>query len=402
MIWGHQKRSGDGPTTRRSRLRTALATLAAVLPVVSVLAVTAPASAHANSVTGVASCQADGTYTVTWTVANDYKYAVDVTLNDTSGNTPKKPDSSGGGTLAGLPAHLGAYGSTTVTQSSIPGSTTSARLTVTGIWTDTYTQADTGTVTFHGSCLPNHTAAVPTATQPSCDVLTGSITVPSDEGVVYKVDGKTKTGTVAGLSLGDHTVTASSTTLKLVGPKYWKFTFVPTTADCRTKIDIPAAPVPTAPTCSVGGSLTLPSTDGLHYTWSDDKAADAVGDHTLTATADKGYVFSDGATTHTFTVSVLGATNDCAAPLVDPTVTQSVCTGPGTSSDGVITLPASTEIVTYSVKGDDRDRHDAGAVPVHRHDGLGRGRGRPDRDVHRDLHRAPVTASWTRPRSRRR
>ncbi len=183
-------------------------------------------------------------------------------------------------------------------------------------------------------------------------MLTGSITVPSDEGVVYRVDGKTKTGTVTGLSLGDHTVTASSTTLKLVGPKYWKFTFVATTADCRTKIDIPAAPVPTAPTCSVGGSLTLPSTDGLHYTWSDDKAADAVGDHTLTATADKGYVFSDGATTHTFTVSVLGATNDCAAPLVDPTVTQSVCTGPGTSSDGVITLPASTEIVTYSVKGD--------------------------------------------------
>jgi serine protease len=110
--------------------------------------------------------------------------------------------------------------------------------------------------------------------------------------------------------------------------------------------------VPTAPTCSVGGSLTLPSTDGLHYTWSDDKASDAVGDHTLTATADEGYVFADGAVAHTFTVTVLGATNDCPAPLVSPTVTEPVCTGPGTSSDGVVTLPASTETVTYSVKGD--------------------------------------------------
>ena len=120
-------------------------------------------------------------------------------------------------------------------------------------------------------------------------------------------------------------------------------------ADCTFQIAIPAKPVPTPPTCSADGSLTL--VDGEHYTWSDTKQPGAVGTHTVTATAAEGYVFTNGKTTVTYTVVVEGATHDCAVRLVAPTVTQPVCTGPGTSSAGQITLPADTADVTYSLNG---------------------------------------------------
>ena len=41
------------------------------------------ASAHANIISGVAACQEDGTYTVTWTVANDLDIEETVTLEAT-------------------------------------------------------------------------------------------------------------------------------------------------------------------------------------------------------------------------------------------------------------------------------------------------------------------------------
>ena len=75
------------PAAKRSPVRTTLIALAALRPVVSVLAVTSPASAHANTVSGKVACQADGTWTVTWTVANDYDATVQVTLNDTTGRS---------------------------------------------------------------------------------------------------------------------------------------------------------------------------------------------------------------------------------------------------------------------------------------------------------------------------
>ncbi len=341
VIWRKARAHHVRPDGPRSGWRKGLVALAALLPVVSVLAVTAPASAHANKVTGVASCQANGTYTVTWTVANDYPKTVDVTLVGSP---------VGGGTITGLPTTIGVSPATaTVTQSGIAGNVTTASLTVKGVWSDKYSQSDTGTVWLSGNCRPSHTPAVPTATQPTCTVLTGTIHIPTDTGVTYKVDGTTKTGDVTGLSLGvAHTVVASSTTLNLTDPKSWSFTFVKTTADCRTRIDIPAEPKPTAPTCSTNGSLTL--VNGDHYTWADSKQPSDPGTHHVTATAADGFVFTNGKTTVSYDVEVLGATNDCAVELVAPTVVQPQCTGPGTSSSGSIT-PNTSAHVTYVLNG---------------------------------------------------
>jgi LPXTG-motif cell wall-anchored protein len=343
MVIRRKARAQERPARPRGGWRKGLIALAALLPVVSVLAVTAPASAHANVVTGVASCQTDGTYTVTWTVANDFNKSVAVTL----------VQSTGGGTLSGLPVTIAAspgqpYKSATVTQTGVPGSTTSAKLTVKGVWADGYSQNDSKTISLSGNCTPTHTPAAPTATQPTCAVLTGTIHIPTDAGVTYKVDGTTRTGDATGLSLGAHTVTASSSTLTLTNPTSWTFTFVATSQDCRTQIPIPAEPRPTPPTCSTDGSLTL--VNGDHYTWSDNKAPNVVGTHTVTATAAQGFVFTNGKTTQTYTVEVLGATNNCSVELVAPTVVQPRCTGPGTSSPGSIT-PGTSAHVTYVLNG---------------------------------------------------
>ncbi len=61
------------------------------------------------------------------------------------------------------------------------------------------------------------------------------------------------------------------------------------------------------------------------------------GTYSLSYTAATGYTFADG-TVKTFPVDVGAKTLDCPATPVSPTVTQSVCTGPGTHSDPVVTF----------------------------------------------------------------
>ncbi len=107
-----------------------------------------------------------------------------------------------------------------------------------------------------------------------------------------------------------------------------------------TTIAPPAKPVPVPPTCSVDGSLTL--VDGDHYTWNGSHNL-GVGTHVVTATAATGYQFTGGATTVSYTVTVLPKTNDCPAVLVAPTVVPPTC-----SVAGSVTLPANTGTVTYS------------------------------------------------------
>lgn len=141
------------------------------------------ASAHATLLTGGAACQPDGTYTVTYTLQNDYNLAEGVALKS----------ASGGGTLTGLPATVAAspgqpYSSVTVTQTGVPGSTTSASLTVVGTWTDGYTQTDAALVSLPGGCQPA-TLPPPKATDETCSEANapqnGSISVTPVDGVRY-------------------------------------------------------------------------------------------------------------------------------------------------------------------------------------------------------------------------
>jgi len=87
---------------------------------------------------------------VTYTLQNDFNLPEDVALKS----------SSGGGPLTGLPAKIAAspstpYQSTTVTHSGVPGTASSAALSVVGTWTDGYNQTDSSLVSLAGDCQPS-------------------------------------------------------------------------------------------------------------------------------------------------------------------------------------------------------------------------------------------------------
>jgi LPXTG-motif cell wall-anchored protein len=353
MLIRRKARTHERPASRRGGWRRGLVALAAVLPVVSVLAVTAPASAHANAVTGVASCQADGTYTITWTITNDYS-TPEIKVEATG--------STGGGTLTGLPTTIAAGSGSTATaqQTGVPGTTKSASLTVKGTWQDPdrqFTNTNSGSVRLDGKCAPNHKPiTLCHATDSNSNPYT-KVTVDDDS--VVKDGHGTHTGPI-----WNPTLKAQKTQWGDIIPAFdyyndkgelKHFAGINTpegnsilAADCTLQIAIPAKPVPTSPTCSAGGSLTL--VDGDNYSWSDNKQPGYVGTHTVTATADQGFVFTNGHKTVTYSVEVKGATNDCKVDLVAPTVEQPACTGPGTSSPGSIT-PGTSAHVTYVLNG---------------------------------------------------
>jgi LPXTG-motif cell wall-anchored protein len=110
---------------------------------------------------------------------------------------------------------------------------------------------------------------------------------------------------------------------------------------CLVEVDVPTPPAATAPTCSTDGSLTVSPTDHV-VTSVDDAVIEGEtsfgpGEHTIAYAPAEGYTFGEQAS-EPVQVTVLPATLDCPTGVVSPTVTQSVCTGPGTHSDPVVTL----------------------------------------------------------------
>lgn len=189
----HKRTAQPDPAKHRTRStghgRRGLRRIAAAAGVLALVAagsvVTAEAaSAHATLLTGGAACQSDGTYKVTYTLQNDYNLSESVTLKS----------SSGGGTLTGLPTTISAspgqpYSSVTVTQSGVPGSSTTAGLTVVGTWSDGYTQTDAALVQLAGDCQPATKPPAPTVTDETCSEANapqnGSIAVTPVEGITY-------------------------------------------------------------------------------------------------------------------------------------------------------------------------------------------------------------------------
>jgi hypothetical protein len=151
---------------------------------VASLALVTTASAHASLISGSAQCQSNGTYTVTWTVSNDWILADTIT----------EVSHTGGGTISGLPTTIPAspaktppFESVTVLQTGVSGSATSASLTVHGTWTDKVTETNSGSVTLPGTCSPNTAATAPTFTNASCTSAMGSYTIPSSTVADYFV-----------------------------------------------------------------------------------------------------------------------------------------------------------------------------------------------------------------------
>lgn len=374
----------------RKIIRGALALF--VLLLMSVGLGVSPASAHANAVTGSASCQADGTYTVTWTIANDYSLAeTSVTL----------VSYTGGGSLSGLPTTIAkSPAKATVTQSGIPGSTTSASLKVKGTWSDGYHQNDQGFVSLKGDCKPtqpdplkgtdkgtndpvcvqplNGQATVTSWTQDwtQAYVWNGSAWVLGQKSYSPKVE-TTKTvdarsclpdkpapltGTDKGsyepicVSPPNGTSTTTTWTQSWTQPYVWsneshswvlgqksydakveiKGDPVPDSS-CSTTVT-PVAPTPTEVTCTTGTTVTLPTTTGVVYSQS---TADGV--ITVKAVPAEGYVFPEEAQiTWTFEVQPPLA---CAVP-VRPGFHDSTCS----ATQAYILLPP-VDGVVYSING---------------------------------------------------
>ena len=124
---------------------------------------------------------------------------------------------------------------------------------------------------------------------------------------------------------------------------------------CVQSVAVPASPTVTPPTCTAVGSLVIPA-DTASVIWSSLPTYHAgdTGPFTVTATAQNGYVFTDTKTTETYSVTVLGkvtgAICDTVVAPVAPSIAVGSCTGPGTQSNGTVTIP-STSGVIYTING---------------------------------------------------
>lgn len=271
----------------------------------------AMASAHASVVTGTSTCQSDGTYTVTWKVANDYTRAEEASYFA----------STGGGTFSGLPAHIDAsptlnnpqtYKFVTVTQSGIPGTTTSASLTVEGHWSDGYPtsqqppQRDTGTVSLSGTCNTATPVAPAVTVKTECGVK-DTFTAGPTTGVIY-------TPTTGSLNAGNNVDVVTATPAPGFhfsgNSQTIKFSLVGSPIEpCSTTVTPVAPSVTTSTTCGVADSFTAGPTTGVVYTPPSGTLAEGVVTNVV-ATPDAGYVF-DGAQSVTFPLTG-GSIEACA------------------------------------------------------------------------------------------
>jgi hypothetical protein len=326
------------PRIPRPRSIAALA-ISIGLGSVASFALVTDASAHANIVQGTSVCQTDGTYTITWTVANDYNV----------GETVSEVSDTGGGTLAGLPAGIAAsphtpYNTVTVTQTGVPGTTTSALLTINGVWTDAYHQHNAGSVTLGGNCVippTRTTTAAASFTDATCSAATGSYTIPASTSATYTVaigNGApvaAAAGTVSEPVGTSIVITAHAKQgFVLTGTVVWTHTIAAATG-CTTSPP-PTTPPPVVPptvtpavpalsqgTCVAGAEtaafFTIPGITGVTYLANG--VSVAVGKHTVafgstttvTAVALAGFTFP-ASTTASWTLVANAALPSCAAP----------------------------------------------------------------------------------------
>lgn len=227
------------------------------------LAGTVSASAHSNAVIGTVTCQSDGTYTVSWTVKNDYNETETATV------TSQSPTAS---TVSPSVLKLATYGSGAIVQTGIAGSATSAALTVQGTWDgDNYSRSNDGSVTLAGTCQKSKAPAPATATNGQCvnrEPVDPIVTIPSDTDVSYTLDGTSKGAGTYPVSPGHHLVVASSSSVTLTGQTSFPFDLTAAPGDCSESVT-PATPTFTVSKCvgyaPTGSTYTIPSTVGVDY-----------------------------------------------------------------------------------------------------------------------------------------
>jgi hypothetical protein len=259
-------------TRPRPRSIAALFLSVGIASAASVALVT-DASAHANVVSGVAACQVDGTYTITWTIANDFNLKEVASL----------VSHTGGGVVTGLPAPIAAsppnttFKSVTAVETGVPGTKTTASLTAHGLWSDAHVTDNVGNVQLGGDChstIPPTTATAPKFTNASCTVSTGSYMIPVATGVDYfvSIGGGAATAAPAG-TVSEPIGTVIVVTAKakagvtLTGTTSWSHT-IAGAGTCVVTVT-PVAPTITQGVCTGGTEtaafITIPATTGVLY-----------------------------------------------------------------------------------------------------------------------------------------
>lgn len=311
------------------------------------------AGAHANSVTGESACvDASGTYTVTWTIVNDYPLSETATLTSTAG----------GGSLSQASISIVANGTGQVTQTNIPGNATTASLHVDGLWSDSATHSISGSVALSGQCITKVTPVAPTILQATCtntpgDATTPTYTVPATAGVNYQVAGSTVAAGQYPLAQGSSVaITAvAQAGYALQGTTTWTLTAnvinCVVTATPATPTILQAACTGT-PGDATNPSYTVPTTTGVNYFANGSSVA--AGQHplaqgssvTITAVAQAGYALAEGAqSSWTLTANVI----DCTVHVTVVTTVFGNETCVNRASVAGTLILANTTGVTYTV-----------------------------------------------------
>jgi len=164
-----------------------------------VLAMAIPASAHTPAITGVASCQTDGTYSIDWTVTTTNVPGDETVTISNAGANPL------GTFTSAIPTTLVGNTSKTVTETGIAGDTKTATVHGTFKWDDFGPVTETGTVTLAGDCTVTPPPPMKDASAAAIEVVAATCDAP----------GSVQLGAVANAVLaaaldqtpGDHTAT---------------------------------------------------------------------------------------------------------------------------------------------------------------------------------------------------
>ena len=344
--------------------RVAVLSTGILVGLVGTVILAGPAGAHTTMMnTPTTACDSStGTYTVTYTGQGDYNLKSTVTVvsgSVTPSGTTVTPNAVTD--IAPIKVGNGYSDPFTFVQTGVPGTATSASISVTEVWSDGYKVTASATAShLAGTCTQTSVATAPTFTDDVCSGYSpagATYTIPAKTGVIYEIDGKAvAAGTYPATDGSSVTITAvAAPGYSLTGTASWSHTFgsVPT---CTTSTE-PTAPTFTDDVCSgfapAGATYTIPAKTGVIYEING--KAVAAGTYpatdgstvTITAVPAEGYTLTGTTTfTHTF-ASVPTCTT--SAVVSDPKFTDDVCNGNATVGASY-TIPASTGVV-YKVNG---------------------------------------------------
>lgn len=235
--------------------------VAAVLVAIGAQALgTSPAVADSGGLAGAATCQADGTYTVTWQLVNDRPDPVSFTVTSV---TPA------GASAVPRASMVPADGSVQIVETGAPGSARSATITV-ELGGGGGSTSRAAAVPLAPGCGGGHVAVAPSGRDGYCDSydrspIGPSITVPSDPGVGYEIDGSPEAAGRHPVTPGTHTVSASSSQFPLAGQTSWTFHLAAPPEGCGGTVT-PVTPLVTQSGCGADSTTATAPTLQVQYT----------------------------------------------------------------------------------------------------------------------------------------